>query len=103
MSLPLKSSPVAAPAATGTPKAQIAMAKARMCCPLPPFTCVRLNSTCFQFVNFEPGRALELAFGQLRRQLRVDGTLTRLAVEVGANNDPASALRVGDVTGLLDQ
>src|SRR6185436_12530259 len=45
-------------------------------------------------MDFEARRALELPLCQLRRQLRVDAALARLAEEACADDDPAPLRRV---------
>src|SRR5262249_59666785 len=53
--------------------------------------------------DVQPGRAFELALGQLRRQLRIHPALARLAEIAGAHGDLQSPLGVSLFAGLLDE
>src|SRR2546430_5311928 len=53
--------------------------------------------------DFEPGRALELALGQLRWELRVDAALTQFAEIARAHADPQPARGVDAIARLFDE
>src|SRR5690348_5385125 len=53
--------------------------------------------------DLQPRRALELALGQLRRQLRIDAALPALAEEVRRDDHAARLLRIDQLTALLDE
>src|SRR5258705_9591538 len=65
----------------------------RLC---PPYILVKLP-------NLKPGRAFELSFGELRRQLRIGAALAGLAIEADAQNDLAGVGGVIHLTALLDE
>src|SRR5262245_57334496 len=53
--------------------------------------------------DLEPGRAFELALGQLRRQMRIGPALAWLAEEVDAQQDLALVALVIQLAALLDE
>src|ERR1700681_1355714 len=54
-----------------------------------------------ELIDLDAGGAFELPLRQLRRQLRIEGALARLAEQIGTDDDPAAG--VPALADLLDE